>query len=924
MKAFLSLNRRVVAAILLLSLAVTARADNYGVYDLRCEHLHNPVGVDGRYPRFSWKLTAEARNTRQTAYELEVFRDNQVVWTTGKRNGEEQVLVPYKGPALLPATRYEWRVKSYDNHGNVSDWSPRQHFITGLPTDADWRDAKWIALEKDGPTMPDGLHLGAALKDKRTAEFGKYRMPQFRRVVSWNKPIAQAVAYVCGLGQFEFMLNGQKVDRHYLDPGWSADQKEALYVAFDLTDSLRHEASGKAVLGIMLGNGFYNIPTDRYFKLSRSGGAPKLRFKLVIRYADGTQQTVVSDRSWKVCPSPVTFSSIYGGEDYDARLERDGWARDANYDDSHWQKPVVARDWGCWMKAQTGARLELPVRLNAMTCYQNSRGQWVYDLGQNFAGIIDLDVEGKNGARVVLRPGELLNADSTVNQDASGKPFFYAYTCKGNGEEHFRPRFTYYGQRYVQLEGAVPAGAPNPQGLPVVKQLYGLLATSATEQTGQFNCSKPLFNQIHNLIDWAIRSNIVSVTTDCPHREKLGWQEQNHLMQYSINYRYNVAALYEKIFLDQELAQRHDSLPDQAGINHEGCIPSICPEYVRFEGGFEDSPEWGCSAIICPWYNYLWNGDKQSIESHYRSMMAYLNYLSRRAKDGIVSYGLGDWFDIGPKAPGRAQLTTNSLTATAIYYYCASIMQKCAALLGRTADEQRLSQLAGSIRQAYNKAFYHPETGLYERGSQTAQAMSLYMGLVDDGNRQLVFRNLVDSLRASNYTLTAGDVGYRYVLQALMQGGASDVIFNMNSKYDTPGYGWQLAHGATALTESWQAYGFVSNNHLMLGHLMEWLYAGLGGISQEKGSVAFKTIRIDPQVVGDVSYANTSYESPYGTIRCNWQRLADRYVLDVDIPAGANAMVCLPSSLEDLPVAGKRETVRVGSGHYHYEVGSKN
>lgn len=905
----------------LLFLHLHAGAARYEVYGLTCENFPRPVGVESSHPRFSWKLLAEQRNTLQTAYELEVYQDRQLVWASGKRQGESQLYVPYEGKPLQSATRYEWRVRSYDNHGNCSPWSDRQPFTTALLAPADWQDAKWIALEKDQATVTDGRHLSAAYGDARTKLFGHYRMPLFRRVIRWDKPIRQAVAYVSGLGHFELMLNGRKQGRRFLDPGWSNYNRQALYVAFDLTDSLKSIASRRAVLGVMLGNGFYNIPTERYFKLSRSNGAPKLRLKLVIRYEDGTTATVVSDKNWKTCAGPITFSSIYGGEDYDARREQRGWASDAGFDDSRWQKPVIAGGYHVRMKAQLGARMELAQRVDTRRRYKNGHGRWVYDLGQNFGGVVSMQVRGKQGCRIVLVPGELLNADSTVNQDATGKPFSYSYTCGGQGTERFAPRFTYYGQRYVEVEGAVPAGTPNPDGLPEIDDLCGYLSTSAGQPAGQFVCSKPLFNQIHTLIDWAIRSNIASVITDCPHREKLGWQEQDNLMQHSINYRYNTAPIYEKLFDDQLLAQRHDSIRGADGVSHEGCMPSICPEYVRFSDGFEDSPEWGSSCIISPWYNYLWYGDLRSIRDHYASMMAYLGYLDRRAKDNLLGYGLGDWFDIGPKAPGYAQLTSQRLTCTATYYYCTRIMGKCASLLGYAAEADRLLNKAEAIRQAYNRAFYHPETGLYENGSQTAQAMSLYMGLVDEANRGKVAARLAKSLRDGNYALTAGDIGYRYLLQALTREGYGDVVFKMNSKYDTPGYGWQIAHGATALTESWQAYGFVSNNHLMLGHLMEWLYAGLGGITQQDGSVAFRTVRIAPQVVGDISYADVSYESSRGTIRCGWKIVDGRFVLDVDIPAGCEAVVCLPAGMGGPAHATPHGELKVGSGHYHFEVG---
>ena len=412
--------------------------------------------------------------------------------------------------------------------------------------------------------------------------------------------------------------------------------------------------------------------------------------------------------------------------------------------------------------------------------------------------------------------------------------------------------------------------------------------------------------------------------TDCPHREKLGWLEQAHLMQFSVQYRYNMARMYGKIMADMRASQ-----------TAEGMIPDIAPEYVEFEGGFRDTPEWGSAFIISPWYVYQWYGDSRLVEKYYPAMQEYLRYLQSQAKDNIVAYGLGDWFDIGPGSPGFSQLTSNGVTATAIYYYDVCLMEKMAGLLGRDDDEARYAALAAQIKESFNAAFWDPETKTYDRNSQTANAITLFMGLTTPENHNQVFENLVADIRGRGNALTAGDVGYRYVLRALEENGASDIIYDMNSKYDTPGYGWQLAHGATALTESWQAYGFVSNNHFMLGHLMEWLFSGLGGIRQSEESVAFRHVVVKPSLVGDVRFARTSYESPYGTVVSDWKDAPDTYTIKVEVPANSFATVHLPTSdagrvtesgveLEGnysyVAADGGGIAVGIGSGIYRFEV----
>lgn len=731
---------------------------------------------------------------------------------------------------------------------------------------------QWIALEPAGQTIVPGVHATANLDaDLNGREVPNYRMPQFRRQFDVTGKVRSAKARVCGLGHFDLFMNGKKVGNHFLDPGWTCYDKEALYVDFDVTSLLK---KGQNTIDVMLGSGFYTIPCERYFKLLCSYGQPKLWMELYVDYADGNHLFIPTDcDNWQVCESPITFSSIYGGETYDA----------CKAENLQWQRPLPAPT-DIQLKPQDGTELVVRCEVPEKMHFQNEAGQWIYDLGQNFSGIVRLSVCGERGREVSLWPAELLNQQKDVHQGPTGTPYHWDYILRGDKKaEEWQPQFTYFGLRYVRVEGAVPEGEANPEGLPVIKELTGLHTCTSAAETGSFSCGDTLFCQIHELIDWAIRSNLQSVMTDCPHREKLGWQEQNHLMQYSVQYRYDMLHLYRKILCDLENSQLEN-----------GCIPTIAPMYVEFCCGFEDTPEWGSSFIICPWYAYLWYGDRSLIEQHYPAMKRYIEYLGSRADDNIVAYGLGDWFDIGPGAPGYSQLTSNGLTATAIYYYDVSLMARMAELLNQNEDAEKYRQLAVEIRQSYNTHFYHADGGYYDRNSQCANAVSLYMDLVEDSEREKVLESLIADIRDRGYSLTAGDVGYRFVLQALQDAGRSDVIYKMNSRTDVPGYGWQIVHGATCLTESWQAYDNVSNNHLMLGHLMEWLYGGLCGIRQTEESVAFRHLLIAPQIIPEIGYADGTLDTPQGKVESHWKLADGELRLKVVVPQGSDALISLP------------------------------
>jgi hypothetical protein len=422
---------------------------------------------------------------------------------------------------------------------------------------------------------------------------------------------------------------------------------------------------------------------------------------------------------------------------------------------------------------------------------------------------------------------------------------------------------------------------------------------------------------------------MVSLFTDCPHREKLGWLEESHLMGSSVQYNYDIAQLGRKQADDMMYSQTAD-----------GLIPEITPEYVKFEWGgdmFRDSPEWGSNGIIMPWYLYHWYGDIQLLDRTWPMMQRYADYLKTKANGHILKQGLGDWYDIGPKPPGVSQLTPMGITGTAMYYYDLTILSSIASLLNKPNDAAQYKQLAGEVKRAFNDSFFNKQTMQYGTGSQTANAMAVYMKLVEPQYKDSVVENIVKDIRKRNNSLTAGDIGYRYLLKVLQQEGRSDVIFDMNSRSDVPGYGYQLAKGATALTESWQAYEDASNNHFMLGHLMEWFYDGLAGISQADSSVAYKRIVIRPEPVGDITSAAASYKSVYGIIKSEWKKTGTNFSLHVAIPANSTATVYLPATVKnkllenDKPINGKagiefkgfdkgRAVIEIGSGDYHFEV----
>ncbi len=834
---------------------------------LRCEYLANPLGIDELQPRLSWQCTAldpKARGLTQSAYRVVVAsslellaKDQGDLWDSGKVVSGQSIHLPYTGKPLVSLQRCVWKVCGWTPNGKA--WSEPAAWTMGFLKEEEW-SAKWIGASSRSAASSDPL-------------------PLLRREFTIAKPVRRATAYIAGLGFHELRINGTKVGNHELEPGWTDYRKACEYSAYDVTPLLKQ---GPNALGVMLGNGMYNVAGGRYAKFKGSFGDLKLILHLRVEYSDGTANSVVSDESWRASAGPVIFSCIYGGEDYDARKEIAGWDQ-PGCPDSKWSPVSLVAGPGGRLTTRSAPPIVIKEEFRPVRITQPRPGVFVYDLGQNFSGWPDLSVSGPAGATIKLITGEAIHTNGLVSQRSSGSPVWFSYTLKGAGTEVWHPRFSYSGFRYVQMEGAVPASetAAAPEK-PRVQQIVGHFLGSDAAVAGQFACSNPQVNDIHALILAAIKSNFKSVMTDCPHREKLGWLECAHLLAGCFMYNYDCARFYEKIAGDMR-----DSQLDN------GLVPDIAPEYTVFPGGFRDSPEWGSACIIAPWRAYRMYGDRKILQDNYDLMKRYGAYLGGKAKTNLLSHGLGDWCDVGPGSPGVSKLTSLGLTATGAYYQDIDLLRQIAGLLGKQEDSIAYTKLAAAIRASFTAAYFHPETNQYDRNSQTGNAMPLFLGLVAPDRQAAVLDNLVRDIRSSGNRITAGDVGFYYVVQAFMNGGRSDVLYDMLLQTNGPGYIYQMKQGATSLPETWDANPGCSLNHCMLGHIEEWFYSGLLGIRAD--APGFERIVINPHPVGNLAWAKGHYDSMHGRIQSAWKRDGDKLTLEIVIPPNTRAIVSVPA-----------------------------
>ncbi|MEO6673536.1 MAG: family 78 glycoside hydrolase catalytic domain, partial [Ginsengibacter sp.] len=496
----------------------------------RCENNQRPLGISLTDFHLGWELSA-TRSEIQSAYQVGLSSSKTKaaanifdVWDSKKTTGQNSIMVRYRGKKLKPGTEYFWKVRVWNKANQPSAWNKTSSFCTGLET-TDWRNARWIGYEDmpDSMRVVPGVHVpyAARLKDKALK---RPVTPLLRKEFKTNKKVKSAFAFISGLGHYVLTVNGRKAGNAFLAPGWTYYDKSCLYNVLDITSMIRQ---GENCLGVILGNGFFNINRERYFKLVDAFGMPKMLCRIKINYQDGTSEDIVTDESWNTAASPITYNSIYGGEDYDARLEQQGWDK-PGYNDREWKRVQI-------VKAPSGklvAELDYPVSImdsfRVAKITEPKPKVFIYDFGQNASGIPEIKVKGRRGQTIKLIPSEILGNDSLAYQEAIGKPYFFSYTLKGDGLETWRPNFTYYGFRYIQVEGAIPSGQEEPD-LPQIVNIKFLHNRNSAPANGTFSCSNELFNKIFTLINWAIKSNMQSVATDCPHREKLSWLEQDYL-----------------------------------------------------------------------------------------------------------------------------------------------------------------------------------------------------------------------------------------------------------------------------------------------------------------------------------------------------------------------------------------------------------
>jgi alpha-L-rhamnosidase len=795
-------------------------------------------------------------------------------------------------------------------------------FESGEPleivTDNNWKVTDkdpddWQAARYDDTAWKDSLKLGGfgmnpwgqmtAAKKKRPAGKVYLPSPHLRKDFKVSGEVARATLYVTAQGHYEMRINGKRVGEDFFMPGWTDYRKRTYYGTYDVTSML---TQGPNAVGAILGDGWFrgnisNIGQNKY------GTKLRLLTQLNIEYADGRNEIIVSDPSWKASFGPILESDMQAGETYDARLEMSGWDR-AGFDESNW-KPV---DTGSSLKPTIEAYPGAPVRrsreLKTIKLTEPTPGTHVFNLGQNFSGWIRLTVKGDAGTRVVMRFGEMLNKDGTVyTKNLRSARATDTYICKGSGEETWEPHFTFHGFQFVQITG-LPA-KPGPE------DVTGIVIHSDAPVTSSFECSNPMLNKLYNNTLWGQLSNYLEVPTDCPQRdERLGWTGDTQVFIRTGTYNQDVGAFFTKWIVDlMDTQQKSGSFGNQAPVFH----------------GY-GSPAWEDAGIVCPWTMLKVYGDTRLQERHYAQISRFVDYCDGRKLDGF-----GDWLAIGSETPKHViGLAYNALAAR--------MMAEIAEALGREADVKKYRDLFAKRRDKFQKDCVKLD-GTIAGNSQTAYCLALYFDLLNETQRKQAADHLVKQIEAANYHLAVGFVGVPILLPTLSCIGRSDLAYRLIQNTTYPSWGYSIEQGSTTIWERWNSYtkdkGFGdvkmnSFNHYAYGSCGEWMFRTMLGI--ESDGNGFKKLLIAPEPGGGITYAKGHYDSIHGRIKTAWKVEGQRFFFNLAIPANTTATVTLPAkdagSVKEggknlaasrgvtfLRMEGKKAVLAVDSGTYNFQ-----
>lgn len=843
---------------------------------LTCEYLQNPQVVDVAQPRLAWVNIAGKgeRGQVQTAYQIRVATSKKLLekpdlWDSPKVSGEQNNRVIYAGKALKSRTECWWQVRVWDKNGTVSDWSEPAFWRMGIINASEWK-AKWIGAPWQGEeALPKKIDPKTQLPEKLPPP-----APMFRKEFRIEKKVEKAVAFVTGLGYFEFYLNGQKVGDDVLVPNQTNYGKrpelitegiplednfreyKVMYLAYDIKNQLK---KGNNAVGSMLGNGFYN-PAKHW---AAAYGSPRFLAQIYITYSDGTEQIVVSDESWKAAESPVLMDMVYYGEHYDARKEQPGW-NSPGFDDSAWKPVALRKAPEGKLVAHTAHPDKVMERLQPVKIEKLVNGNYHVDFGVEVSGWVRLShISGPAGQKMDIK-----YLGTTYSGDNS-------YIFSGKGDESYAARFNWFVFNGVEISNF--SGELKPD------QITAEVVHTYVEESAVFETSNPLLNTINKIWRRSQTDNMHGgVASDCPHRERSPYTGDGQVACVTVMHNYDARNFYHKWIQDILGAQNVST----------GYVPNGAPWQPGCGGGVA----WGAAMCIMPWEFYLHYGSKDMLEDNYVGMREYIRYMQtwmneegimysqRTGKDGKVLrwFNLGDWV-----APGN--LPPDEMVHTFYFWRCADFTARAAKALNKADEGAKYAQLAEKTKQAFLKRFYDEKNGTY--GKAGGNIFALKMGVPADQYPRVI-QSLKADIRANSGHLDTGIFGTQFFFEVLSENGMHDLAYQAMTKKTQPGFGWWIEQGATTTWEQWD--GSNSRNHPMFGGSLVWFYRKLAGMNADPEEPGYQHIIFRPQLVDDLSFVKYFNQTPYGEAGIFWKKENQQLKMQVMVPVGCRATVFVP------------------------------
>lgn len=901
------------------------------------DHMEHPVGLE-EMPVFGWILESDGHDVCQKQYQLQLALDSTFaapLYDSGVVDSNESAFVHVEGVTLAPCTTYHVRVRAA-SQAESTTWATAS-FVTGM-VGRQWQ-AKFISAEtEDDWDNSKGTYLRK----------------------SWQclSPVKEAYICATALGVYHLTLNSQAVGEDQMAPGWTSYQRHLCYQTYDVTDLLRE---GENVIGAHVGAGWYKGMMGFTLERNNYGDQTALLMQMTIRYEDGTEETIITDESWVGCDSPVTFSEIYDGERYDARLEQPGWDKPGftpamgetktvmhtkpffdrqtqvlSNEEKAQQRAVAAAYQPAdllWravsvldkpldiLAAQAGSRVGITEERPVQQIIITPEGDTVLDFGQNLTGWVRFTVSGK--------PGDLIHIRCFETLDAKGNAYFdnlrsakaeLRYICRGEGPETYQEHFSFQGFRYAKVEKWVGEVTPDAFTACVVH--------SRMRKIGSFTCSNPLLNQLQSNIEWSLRDNFLDIPTDCPQRdERAGWTGDAQIFCRTACYLRDTYQFFRKWLKDVAF----DQTP-------EGGVPHVVPNFLEGKlltdwllgQGTHSAAAWADVAVIAPWSLYLTYGDKQILQEQFDSMHRWINFMRDHAADYIWNYKLqfGDWVALDAEEGSYYGATPNDLTCTAYFAYSTGLFVKACRILGKAALAEEYDALYRHIVDKFQRTFLD-ENGVMTVQTQTAHIVSLYFGLIPEGGKPGTVAGLKRLLDKENGHLVTGFVGTPYFCHALSQNGCKDEAYALLMKDDFPSWLYQVKCGATTIWEHWDGLkpdgtmwspNMNSFNHYSYGAVGEWLYRVAAGLEVDESAPGFKHAILAPMTGGGLSYVSAAHESMYGTVGTTWHRQGSTVTLTARVPVNTTATIRLEAGA--VPEKGTLSFTQNADGLWETQVGS--